>query len=174
MLDIELVPCNKIKRAVEIFSRDGFVALINTLSPAQLAFAQAGAQRVVEVGRVHLRALVRRACTQPRQCIECAAPRLHERAIAGAVLQADRVEAVVQRADVHRARERAHRCLLDVLPGAVRRRRPGAVHRCVFERAVRTTAHLEAAVRDRALDEQTGRLDGPAPRGGEQLSKKST
>ena len=48
MLDIELVPYNKITRAVEIFSRDGFVALSDTLTPAQLAFAQAGAQRVVE------------------------------------------------------------------------------------------------------------------------------
>ena len=48
MLDIELVPCSEITRAVEIFSRDGFVALSDTLSPDQLTFAQAGAQRVVE------------------------------------------------------------------------------------------------------------------------------
>ena len=48
MLDIELVPCSEITRAVEIFSRDGFVALSDTLSPDQLAFARAGAERVVE------------------------------------------------------------------------------------------------------------------------------
>ena len=59
------------------------------------------AQRVVEVGRVHLRALVRRACAQPRQCGVCTAPRLHQRAISGTVLQAYGVEAVVERPNIH-------------------------------------------------------------------------
>ncbi len=57
---------------------------------------RARAQRVVEVGRVHLRALVRRACAQPSQRIALAAPRVGQGAISGTVLQADRVEAVVE------------------------------------------------------------------------------
>ena len=61
------------------------------------------AQRVVEVGRVHLRALVRRTCPKPRCSTGCATPRLHERAVAGAVLQAHGVKAVVQRANVRGA-----------------------------------------------------------------------
>ena len=54
-------------------------------------------QRVVEVGRVHLRALVRRACTQASQRIARATPRLDQGAIPRTVLQADRIKAVVQR-----------------------------------------------------------------------------
>ena len=55
----------------------------------------ARAQRIIEVGRVDLRALVRRACTQASQRIARATPRVDQGAIPGTVLQADRVEAVV-------------------------------------------------------------------------------
>ena len=68
--------------------------------PAARRYGTTRAQRVVEVGRVHLRALVRRACAQPRHGIARTAPRVEERAIAGAILQADRVKAVVKRLDV--------------------------------------------------------------------------
>ncbi len=47
MLDIELVPCADVQRAMEIFNRDGFVALEGVLSAEQLAHAQGGARRVV-------------------------------------------------------------------------------------------------------------------------------
>ena len=47
MLDIELVPCADVQRAMEIFNRDGFVALEGVLSAEQLAYAQGGARRVV-------------------------------------------------------------------------------------------------------------------------------
>jgi len=57
-------------------------------------------QCVVEVSRVHLRALVRRACTQASQRIARATPCVDQGAVPGTVLQADRVEAVVQRRHV--------------------------------------------------------------------------
>jgi hypothetical protein len=63
----------------------------------------ARAQCIVEVGRVHLRALARTACAQPGHRIARTAPCLHERAIARAVLKASSVEAIVQRCDVGRA-----------------------------------------------------------------------
>ena len=47
MLDVEIVPCAHVERAVEVFRRDGFVALAGTLTDEQLAYAQAGAARVV-------------------------------------------------------------------------------------------------------------------------------
>lgn len=47
MLDIEIVSCSDLDRAVAIFHRDGFVAVSGTLTPTQLAFAQAGAKRVI-------------------------------------------------------------------------------------------------------------------------------
>ena len=56
---------------------------------------RARAQRIVEVGRVDLRALVRRACTQASQCTAQATPRVDQGAVPGTVLQAYRVEAVV-------------------------------------------------------------------------------
>ncbi len=48
MLDIEVVPCSEVNRAVEIFNRDGFVALSGTLNEEQLAYAQEGARRVLD------------------------------------------------------------------------------------------------------------------------------
>ena len=60
----------------------------------------ARAQRVIEVGRVHLRALVRRARMQPRQRVARTTPRLHQRAVAGAILQAAHIEAIVEHFDV--------------------------------------------------------------------------
>ena len=109
-----------------------------------------------------LRALVRRACAQPRQCIACTAPRLHERAISGTVLQASSVEAVVERPNIHCSRGRAHRCVIDAPPSFAKGGdRSGAVHR---QRGLNglglATANLEPAVKDRALDQQIGRLDG--------------
>lgn len=47
MLDLEIIPCADIDRAVAIFHRDGFVAVSGTLTPKQVAFAQAGAKRVI-------------------------------------------------------------------------------------------------------------------------------
>lgn len=47
MLDIEIIPYANIEKAVTIFHRDGFVAVSGTLSEKQLAFAQAGANRVI-------------------------------------------------------------------------------------------------------------------------------
>ena len=47
MLDIEVVPCSDVERAVTLFHRDGFVALCGALTEEQLAFAQEGARRVV-------------------------------------------------------------------------------------------------------------------------------
>ena len=47
MLDIEIVKCTNIDRAIQLFFRDGFVALSDVLSTQQLSFAQAGADRIV-------------------------------------------------------------------------------------------------------------------------------
>ena len=121
------------------------------------------AQRVVEVGRVHLRALVRRARAQPRQRADRTAPRLHQRAIAGTVLQASRVKTIVERSDIHRTSRRAQRRVADALPSvAAADRSSGAMHRRRDGLATvgLAAANLEAAVRDGALDEQIGRLDG--------------
>ena len=66
-------------------------------SAAARADRRARAQRVVEIGRVDLRALVRRACTQASQRIARATPRVDQGAIPGTVLQAYCIENVVQR-----------------------------------------------------------------------------
>ena len=58
------------------------------------------AQRVVEVGRVHLRALVRRARAQPRQSNGLTSPHMRQRAVARPVLQANSVKAIVQRSHI--------------------------------------------------------------------------
>ena len=77
---------------------------------AARAHGGARAQRIVEVRRMHLRAFVRCAGAQARERIGLDGPRVRQRAVAGAVLQADRAEAVVQRADVDHAREPTHCC----------------------------------------------------------------
>ena len=60
------------------------------------------AQRVVKVGRMHLRALLRRACSQPRsRRVHATAPCSYECAVRGAVLQPDSIEAIVQSAGLH-------------------------------------------------------------------------
>ena len=121
------------------------------------------AQRVVQVGRVHYRALARRARPQTRHRSGATdAPRLRERAVARAVLQPHRVEAVVQRADERRARARAstHRRRVDTLPRDIGGERARAVHRRVRERVVHAAAHVEAAVGHGALDVQPIGLDG--------------
>jgi hypothetical protein len=48
MLDIEIVSPDQIDKAVTIFHQDGFVAVRDVLTPEQLEFGQAGAQRVVK------------------------------------------------------------------------------------------------------------------------------
>ena len=117
------------------------------------------AQRVVEVGRVHLRALLRRACAQPRQRVDRTAPRLHQRAIAGTVLQARRIKTVVHPPDLCCERRCALRRVVGALPSVAAGSRSGAVH-CLrgLDGIGLATANLEAAVRDCALDEQIGRL----------------
>jgi hypothetical protein len=48
MLDIDLLEVTEVDRAAKIFHRDGFVAIKNALTPDQLAFARAGAARVIK------------------------------------------------------------------------------------------------------------------------------
>ena len=73
-------------------------------------------QRVVQVGRVHLRALMRRTCVQPRQGIDRTTPRLHQGAVAGTVLQASRLKTVVECSNIPRTGRRAQRRVVDALP----------------------------------------------------------
>ena len=47
MFDIELLEPTEIERAAAGFHRDGFVAVNNALTPAQLRYAQAGTRRVI-------------------------------------------------------------------------------------------------------------------------------
>ena len=119
-----------------------------------------GAQCVIEVGRVYLSALMRRAYAQPRQPCACTAPRLHERAITGAVLQANRLETVVKQTNVTSTRVSAQRCVIDALRNSVRATRSRTVHRRILQGIDLATAHLEAPTRCRALDEQAGCLQG--------------
>jgi ectoine hydroxylase-related dioxygenase (phytanoyl-CoA dioxygenase family) len=47
MLNVEILSPNQIEKAATIFHRDGFVAIKDALTPAQLQTAQAGARRVI-------------------------------------------------------------------------------------------------------------------------------
>src|SRR5690349_3770924 len=47
MLEAEVVRPDEVERAAAIFHRDGLVVVADALTPAQLAFAQAGARRVI-------------------------------------------------------------------------------------------------------------------------------
>jgi hypothetical protein len=47
MLEVEIVHPEEVARAAAIFHRDGFVVVRDALTPAQLAFAQEGARRVI-------------------------------------------------------------------------------------------------------------------------------
>jgi ectoine hydroxylase-related dioxygenase (phytanoyl-CoA dioxygenase family) len=47
MQEIEIVDHSEVERAAAIFHRDGFVVVRDALTPEQLAFAQAGARRVI-------------------------------------------------------------------------------------------------------------------------------
>ena len=107
-----------------------------------------------------LRAFLCRACAQPRHGIADTAPRLQQRAVARTVLQADRIKAVIERPNVGRMRRRTQRRVVDALPRSCTCCRSGAVHRRRLDSVGVAAAHLEAAVRDRALDEHAGRLDG--------------
>ena len=122
----------------------------------------AQAQRIVQVGRMHTRALLACTCTQPRRChIGRTAPRLHECAVAGAVLQARRIKTVVQPPDVCCERRCALRRVVDGLPSVAADSRSGAVLRWRGLNGVGlATANLKVAVRDCGLDEQIGRLHG--------------
>ena len=142
-------------------------SVVHCKRQARLAFPAARrhdttrAQRVVEVGRVHLRTLVRRAWAQPRQRVARATPRLHQRAIAGPILQASRVKTVVERSNIRRTGRHAQRRVVDALPSDATGSRSGAMHRPHGLNGVGLTAvDLEAAVRDRALDHEVGSLDG--------------
>ena len=80
-------------------------SIVHRKGQARLAATARGhggarAQCVIEVSRVHLCALVRRACAQASQRDTRTAPNLHERAVAGAILQADGGETVVERSHV--------------------------------------------------------------------------
>ena len=114
--------------------------------PAARRYSTTRAQRVVEVGRVHLRALVRRACAQPRQRVDRTTPRLHQRAVAGTVLQANHMKAVIQHSDVDGARMCAQRCEIDALHIAGIGSRSGATHRHGINGVGLAAAHLEAAI----------------------------
>ncbi|MAE59719.1 MAG: hypothetical protein CMJ49_00010 [Planctomycetaceae bacterium] len=48
MLNIDILQPDEIDRSVQVFHRDGFVAIGNALNAEQLAFTQAGAQRVIQ------------------------------------------------------------------------------------------------------------------------------
>ena len=63
--------------------------------PAARGHGRAHAQGVIQIGRMNLRAFVRRASIQATQCVFGTGPCSHKRAVAGAVLQADGVEAIV-------------------------------------------------------------------------------
>ena len=47
MLEVEVVSPAEVERAAALFHRDGFVVVQDALTPEQLAFAQAGARRVI-------------------------------------------------------------------------------------------------------------------------------
>src|SRR6478672_10894842 len=47
MLEVEVVDPGEVERAAANFHRDGFVVVREALPPEQLAFAQAGARRVI-------------------------------------------------------------------------------------------------------------------------------
>lgn len=48
MLNVEILDPGQVEEAAAIFHRDGFVCVRDTLTPAQLQFAQAGAARVIQ------------------------------------------------------------------------------------------------------------------------------
>ena len=48
MLNVEILSPSEIDKAAAIFHRDGFVCVKDTLTPEQLKFAQAGAERVIK------------------------------------------------------------------------------------------------------------------------------
>ena len=107
------------------------------------------AQRVVQVGRMHSRALMRRTCPKQRSRSHTTSPSLHERAVSGAVLQPDRRKAVVQRAHSSRMRTPAatQRRAVNALLHARRGEAAHAVHlRVVLRDDGLPTAHLELAV----------------------------
>ena len=92
-----------------------------------------------------------------------AAPRPHQRAVARAVLQADRLEAIVQHADGRgvRARSGSQRRTADAPPALWRSGGARAVQCRVRRQVVAcTAAHLEAVAAHGTLDEQPGRLNG--------------
>ena len=79
---------------------------------------------------MHVRALMRLTRMQPRnRNVARTAPCVHERAVAGTVLQASSVKGVIQRANVGSACEGAHRRVIDALPAVGGSQRTRAVQR---------------------------------------------
>src|SRR4028118_2387907 len=48
VLQVDLLSLSEVEKAAAIFHRDGFVCIKDALTPEQLKFAQAGAQRVID------------------------------------------------------------------------------------------------------------------------------
>ena len=125
------------------------------------------AQRVVEVGRVHLRTLPISTRPQTRHRLTVATPRLRERAVARPIVQPRRVEYSIERtqADARHAVAAAVACVVHT-PKRTRLGRAGsarAVHRrrrCHGQcpRSAFIAAHLKASAGYRALDVQPRRL----------------
>eukprot|EP00966_Prymnesium_polylepis_P196264 4548512-Prymnesium_polylepis.3 len=122
-----------------------------------------GANRIVQIARVHHRALLRSPRTQLRPCILLTPPRSHQRAVAWSILQPTGVAFIVNCSHVGSEWAHAGKRLgaLDVPPlPAHAAQCARAVHRRLCRRVGQTTAHLKAAVAHRTLDVQASPLHG--------------
>ena len=126
------------------------------------------AQCVVEIGWVHPHIVLRHARPQPCQPnTTSAAPRLHERAVARAVLQTHGMQSLVQRIRLCQACTVAgpRQSVVEEVPRRERTvtNRARAVRHCARESAIRrhlAAAHLESSVGHTALDMQPSGLRG--------------
>ena len=105
------------------------------------------------------------ACLVPRARAAAQAcshrPTPHRRAVARTTCADQPRRNVVERLNVCSVRKHALRCGVDALPSVTIGSRAGAVHCPRGLHSVGLAAgHLKAAVRDRALNQQTRRLDG--------------
>eukprot|EP00966_Prymnesium_polylepis_P212841 4929254-Prymnesium_polylepis.3 len=125
---------------------------------------RARTQRIVQVGRVHQRAVVRRAGPQTccRARLPAAAPRLAQCAVARPVLQPTSVEAVVQSARRRRRSAPPDKRLIDALRRSSGTDRAGAMRgHTRRERLGRVAAaHLKAVATHHTLDDQPSGLEG--------------
>ena len=116
-------------------------------------------QRVVEVSRVHLRALLRASPLQARNRSAAAAtPCLHKSAVLRAILDANEIVAIVNVVDFDCARRQlaAYHCMPDMLPAvtAFMCCSTAAVHSRIGQQRIVSdvpTAHLKSAIGHRAL-----------------------